>query len=151
MRAIILMSFLILSTYAYGQCDKIETMTDKFTGQITTYSPSLSIQYMKIIKSADTSMALVLTSYGQTVHVGKKGVIILLSDSSKIDLPNIKINVDVTSGKYRYRAVVVLTAEIKNTLINSNITDFRLYIYDTNIVESERDTFRNYLKCLLNK
>ncbi len=146
---------LLFTLLAKGQnCSFIITKTfDKFDSTSNFHSPYLnSIIFYKTIKGNDTVYSFKLKSYGSTCVVDGKGVIIILSDGSRIVRPTEKINVDVNSSGqgFTYSAYVYPSKNEISQLLNSSITDYRLYIFDTNVSPRGGKVYQRIINCLIN-
>nr|DAS88617.1 MAG TPA: hypothetical protein [Caudoviricetes sp.] len=130
-------------------CDKVSTENDKFTGE-TTYTTDFEdgISFVKIVKNKIPNFYMQINTTGSTLNVGKKGLIVLLDNGTKIQKPNAKIDVSTTSsgGGYVYSAFVSLTKNDISLLKQHNITAARLYIYDSNIEGGFK--LKDMLKCI---
>lgn len=117
------------------------------------------VRYIKTVNNTDTSCYLFLKSMGVSLNAGIKGVTILLSDGAKIEFPEGEVNCKYRSGRtrpanesqydYDYSAMVRLSKEQIEKLKNNFITDYRLYIYDTEVKQVEKERYSQYLKCLI--
>ena len=136
--------FLILSklTTAQMDCSQLILRIDKFTGDTTFKSPSSAefgtndlIYFMKIKSSKyGTRTYMHLKTYGSTLNVAKKGLVILLANGTKIEKPEQKIECEVgEESKWVYSANINLTNDDIERIIISPITDFRLFIYDASV------------------
>lgn len=124
-------------------CNDIKIEKDKFTNVVTKRSPLLErIAYSKEKGIIDISINIP----GSTVNFDGKGVILLLSDGTKISKPNQKISVDYRDG-YRYSAYFQLNKIEIDRIIKNPITDVKLYIYDAEIFNPKK--YSEYLKCLV--
>ena len=85
---------------------------------------------------------------GKIPSVGSKGVIILFADGSKIEKPDVKINVEVDNIErgYLYTATFILNQEEIEKLTQKSITDVRLHIFDKEIIDGLK--LQEYLKCI---
>lgn len=158
MKKLLLITFTLSVLQLYCQTDSIckgvMKVYDKFEDKTSYKSePHYFIRFMKIIKGVDTVYGLHLEASGRTVSVGKKGVIILLSDSTKMEFPNTDINVNYNSfmDNYTYTATIVLKKPDIERLIKSYITDFRLYIYEGTNNAKLGIIAMGHLQCLLLK
>jgi hypothetical protein len=133
-------------------CKDIETRVDKFDGRTTFYSPMVDgISFTKVKGDTDRTY-LSMTTQSSTVNVNVKGVIILLQNGDKINLPDEEIDTKVHSGRgggFDYTAFIALTDEQIEQLKAQAITDFRLYIYDKTV--KEQNKVMDYLKCIAEK
>lgn len=109
-------------------CKLLENTSDKFTGK--TMIRTTSSEYLSLWKDND-GIYLYLKAPGSTLNIGKKDVIILLADGSKIENSNhlIEASVDKYSG-YNYSVLIKLNQSDIEKLKKSYITDYRLFIYD---------------------
>ena len=128
-------------------CSKIEIKNDKFTDKRRSYSPLLEdISLSKYEEEDVVTIYMSLKVNGSTLNLNGKGVILLLEDGSKINLPNETIEANVSDYGWEYTAFFSLSDENINKLKASPITDYRLYIYDKTIENGH--VFCEYLKCL---
>lgn len=131
-------------------CTDISEKVDKFTGEIKYYSPTVDgIMFLRVKSKEFDVTYMYISEEGSTLNVGENGLILLLSDGSKIEKPNAKIDVDSEERGWLYSAFVELTDEDKAKLSKYEITDNRLYVYD-GIVHSGK-VIKEYLKCILAK
>lgn len=133
-------------------CDKLQVEVDDFNGETTIQNPyTLTTRQTvyKIIKNSDTTYYLRLTSYGSTVNVGGRGVIILFDDGTKFEKPNVEIDVNVGGKDYVYRCFIRLTKNEVRLFATNKISKYRLYIYDTTIDSFTSESLMNYFTCLL--
>lgn len=152
--------FVLLSTLCIvlkAQCD-VSRKVDKFTGEVKLSTPYHhgkyyelnKIIYHKVISGLDTTCYMSLRTGGPSLKVSQVGVIILLSNGDRISLPDEKIDCDPGYGGYwEYSVFLRLDKELIKKLSESEITDFRLYIYDATFNEKERHRYNKYLKCIL--
>ncbi|MDJ1506912.1 hypothetical protein [Xanthocytophaga agilis] len=130
-------------------CDD-ETEKDKFNGTVKHFTPYLEpVQFFKNIKNGVTVYYLALTTEGSTANFGKKGVVILLNNGKKLSRPAEKINLEVSGGKYKYSVFLQLTPTEIATLRATEMTDFRLFIYDQENINGCR--YKVLFNCLLLK
>lgn len=126
-------------------CSKIDVQKDKFTNKVTKYSPLL--EPVSFVKNNGIFMSL--KAYGSTAVVDGTGVIILLSNGQKIN-KKVKINVEVSSGKFEYSAFFPLTQNDIAQLTKYEIDDFKLYIFE-NSLALNGNAYKEYLKCMQKK
>jgi hypothetical protein len=128
------------------KCDKyFKREVDKFDGKTTITTNMLgNVAFYKVIPpDGSPTTFLVLHATGHTPAVNEKGVIIILSDGTKIVRPNQGIDVEVSegtsfgSGPYTYRAFFSVTDDELKQMAQSGITDFRLYIFDYKMKKSQ--------------
>lgn len=131
-------------------CKYIETRNDKFTNEITYYSPIIDgVQFERIVNSsAKERFYLYLEVYGSTLNVGTKDIIILLENNKRI-VKSANINPSSYDGVWQYTSLIILNAEDIKLLKENKITDFRLYIYDKTVKEG--DKIQQFLNCVINK
>lgn len=133
-------------------CADITTETDKFTSEKISKSPySEGVSFIKITKESKSKIYISINEIGNTVVVGKTGLILLLENGKRIEKPNAQIDVKVNSGYtgatgYVYSAFVELNSEDIKLLLDNVITDNRLYIYDGTIKNGKK--LQDYLNCL---
>lgn len=131
--------------------DLMEYNIDAFTDKKTYSSPILAPIHFRKVKNGDkVTTYMRISTVGITSNVGKKGVIILLNDKSKIKKPeaDIDIRVNQNGSGYIYSAFFSLTKEEIEQLTQKEITAFRLYIYDKFLTESDAFKYKEYLKCI---
>ena len=127
-------------------CKEIETKTDKFTSVTSCNSPVN--EHVCFIKEKGITY-IYLLSHGKTPTVGGTGVIILLDDGSKIENKEAKIDVKYAGdGYYDYSTLFSLKADEIKKLSETQITDYRLYIYEFQIDKGKGWFLKEYLKCL---
>jgi hypothetical protein len=134
-------------------CGKLKTTKDDFTDKVSIDSPfekdwSDIIQLSKVKNGNNTTYYLYLTTTGSTPNVGVKGVILLLDDNSKINKPDVSVDVKVSGTSYEYTALVPLTLAEVGTLKTKGIDKYRLYIYDHNLSYGMTEKFKMYFQCI---
>lgn len=128
-------------------CNEISQSIDKFSGKITYSSPVLDqIVVLKVVDADKVNIYMSVNAYGSTISLAKKGVVLLLSDGTKIDKSDEDITVEVSGSGYRYSSFFQLTRQDVERLTNVAVTDVRLYIYDSSIANGEE--VKEYIKCL---
>jgi len=139
----------------YDFCSEIIKRGDEFTDEIfhTGRIKSTLGNYQIITKSVKNGVEniyLSLTVPGRTVNVMKKGVILLLDDKTKINLPGVDVECNVSSkGGYEYYSFIELTKEQIEILKVKEIDKIRLYIYDSDLNGSTSYKLKEYLNCLI--
>ena len=125
-------------------------LEDKFTNEVTYRSPLLEdLNFTKFVKNDNIVYYLSCNTIGSTVVVDGKGVILLLDNGEKIEWPEEKIDVKVRGGNYVYSCFIRLSSEDIAKLQQNNISDFRLYIYDNKVENSEK--YKQYINCMVNQ
>lgn len=152
----LLLAFILVPTLLRGQdCSIIKTEKDKFTGEISYKTPILDdVSFYKYILQ-DTLYVVRLTAYSNSANFGD-GVIILFDSGAKIVKDNERIDIKVnqripTNYRYYVTAFVSLTREELWVFSVSNITDFRLYIYEASVKPKKAEQYKNYASCILSK
>lgn len=132
-------------------CRGIDSLYDKFTGE-TTYMTNYSdgIRFVKVRGAGKSSYFITKNTPGKTLNTGEKGFYILLANNKRIDKPDVKVKADAGpySG-YVFSVFTQLTDADLDLLLNNEITDTRLYIYDSQIKDGKK--LIEYLKCLIAK
>ena len=134
-------------------CSMITVKIDKFDSSITKTSPipSQCVFVKKINKNGDTLVALRLTAIGRSLTTDAKGLIILFANGTRIEHPELKIKPQAGEGsEWKYTAFLKLSAEEIAQLMNSPITDYRLYIYDSTVTKNDGKDYQNILNCIVN-
>jgi hypothetical protein len=145
-------------------CTKIEKKVDDFTNQITWYSPHiyasniLPVDFTKISTSSTTLIYLMLCSYGSSVSVGKKGVIVLFTDETKWE-SNSDVKCEVNeyrdlsrigrNGDFEYSTAIRLNENDIELFRTKLIKKFRLYAYDNEIDEMTAIKLQKFLNCMI--
>lgn len=73
-----------------------------------------------------------LTTYGSTLNMGEKGLILLFEDGSRFEKPNAKIdaNPDSNTAYWQYSIFIEISDAELEIFASKKIDKFRLYIYD---------------------
>lgn len=134
-------------------CGKLKTTKDDFTDKVSIDSPFEKdgidkIQLSKVKNANNITYYLYLTTTGTTPNVGVKGVILLLDDNTKINKPDVSVDVKVSGTSYEYSALVPLTLAEVGTLKTKGIDKYRLYIYDHNLSFGMTEKFKMYFQCI---
>lgn len=139
----------------YDFCGDIEKKGDdfsdeiKYTGNVISESGNYN-SVIKIVNGTKEEFYLSLRVNGSTVNVKEKGVILLLDDKTKINLPNKDVDCNVSSdgSSYEYSSFIRLNDEQLSILITKEIDKVRLYIYDYDFNKLSSLKFKEYLNCL---
>lgn len=131
-------------------CSEIKSENDKFDNKQRKITPTeAGISFLKITENDKSKIFLSISLNGRTLNVGGKGVNILFDDGSKFIKAETKIDVNVNSGStYNYSAFIQLNDDEIKILSEKNITDKRLYIYDSLVDKESAKRIKEYLKCL---
>ena len=138
-------------TYPEGfLCSKVQYQKDKFENKETYFTPTEDgISFMKVVENGKKTIYLSIDVYGSTLNVGEKGINILFENGKKFSKPEAKIDTDVRSGSgYTYSGFIALTPTEIKTFSENNITDTRLYIYDSTVDNESAKKIKEYLNCL---
>ena len=132
-------------------CEDIVTETDKFTGAIRKSSPTCQgISFLKTTTKNETSIYYlsIKNKNGSTPKIGATGLYLLLTNGQRLEKPATPIDVKVNNdgSGYTYSAFVRLTESDIRLLIENQITDSRLYVFDGTITKGK--ILSEYLKCL---
>lgn len=132
-------------------CSMVEKRVDKFDGKTTWNTPlAEAVSFLKVLRNKDTSLMLMLRCKGASLSVGKKGVVVLLKDGTKLQYPNTSVKASVSSdSEWTYSCMILINKEDKSKILNSKITDFRLYVYDYGLSETEQENTSERLLCVL--
>ena len=150
---VLICSLIALNSFSQQSkyCKKIKMKVDKFDNDTTYTSPiGGTMGWITFVKKADITF-MSLRTFGKTISVFKKGVIVLLEDGNKIKKPFAEINSEAVSKGYVYSSFFKLNDEDIELLIASPITDYRLYIYEGKPVKKNSRVYQEILKCLKNK
>jgi hypothetical protein len=138
-------------------CLEIEKRTDDFTNEVRINNPIMvgrqisSMILYKLVKSDIVTYYLSLKTYGRTVNIGERGVIILFDDGTRMSKPTVEIDIDIDEKGFEYSAYIPLTETEVNSLTTKKIKKFRLYVYDEEVSPGFADKFRYYVKCVMDK
>jgi hypothetical protein len=101
MNRILIILISLISIKGFTQCQNVEVKKDDMTDELKFNISGLNhINLLKFIEKGETTYYLSLKTTGSTVNASEKGVILLLSDNSKIVKPDIEIDVEVEMGHY---------------------------------------------------
>lgn len=145
-------SYKLLYCQTDTTCKDIVRSFDRFEDKKSFKSPEkYFIRFIKIITIKDTIYGLSLEANGTTALVGKEGVIMILSDSSKMKFPDTKIKVKYNSltNRYDYLAMILLTRQDIEILSRLYISAFRLYIFEGTNNDKLGMIARDHLNCIL--
>ena len=151
MKKIILLTGIILSFQVKSQNCDIQKTADKFDGSIT-YKAEFAkwACFSKVIKGSDTTYYAYFSTEGTTANYYKKGVIILLSNGSKIEKPNAEVDCKFRAGvMYDYTSFFTLTKDDMKILSTNRITDWRLYVTERGLGEKRGEKLKETLICLI--
>lgn len=131
-------------------CEDITTKTDKFSGDIRKSSPTRQgISFSKTTSKNGTAFYyLSVNQYGSVPKIGATGLYLLLTNGQRFEKPTAPIDVKVNNDGtgYVYNAFVRLTEDDIKLLIENQITDTKLYVFDGTVKQG--DLLCEYLKCL---
>jgi hypothetical protein len=125
-----------------SQKSDIEKSYDKYEGTTSFHTPyyggGLAAQLketmvaLKTITKDSTELYYIsLNTQGSTAVAGKKGVIILFTDGSKLEFPDVNIDVKVgNAGYFEYSAFIKLDLNMLNQFENKQVEGFKLYIFE---------------------
>jgi hypothetical protein len=137
-------------------CSDIKTKKDDFTDEIKMETSFLKdglarLHLSRNVSSNSDRYYLYLTAIGTTPNVGINGVILLLEDKTKINKPDVSIDVKVTEANYEYSAFISLTSDEINLLQSKGIDKYRLYIYDQDLSYGTSEKLKMYFQCISEK
>jgi len=130
-------------------CSKIKTETDKFTGDVRTFTEmARGNNVMKVVSKGKTKYFLHLNVLNNSAVANSKGAIVLFANGDKIERLNVKVSLEsnVNGKSFRYGADVELTASELKLLKESPIILIRLHTYDSD--ELRLDKLVEQIKCL---
>ena len=150
-------------------CDEIEKSFDRFTDKTIFETPPVEIGkgslrdvkqvwlgILKTVRGEDISLKLGFVGITANYRITSKGVIILLDNGQKIVEPEINFKlVETSSIADVYLGELHLTDEMIGLLKNNNITDIRIFAFNSIssdefiIPENESLKLKFYLNCLL--
>ena len=121
----------------------IKMKVDKFEGTTSWNSPYYGkgiaattpkrVSFVKVkSKKGGFTNYLSLTTYGSTLNVGEKGLVILFQDGTKIEKPNADIDYESNTGSpyWEYTAFEGISDEELEMFATKKIDAFRLYMYE---------------------
>lgn len=146
-----ILAIVFISTTSFSQdiskcAKKLNIEIDKFTGIKTISTPvAFSIYGLNMLKTInegkETYVALLSVS-GSTLNVKEKGVIVLFKDGTKIEKPEVGIDVNPLGGNWQYSTAFYLDDEELNLFATKEIDAIRLYIYDAVIPKKQSENFK---------
>jgi hypothetical protein len=158
MNRILILIISLISIKGFTQCQNVAVKKDDMTDELRFSISGLNhINLLKFIEKGETTYYLKLSTTGNTANVSEKGVILLLSDNSKIVKPNIEIDVEVEmghyygNGDYEYSAFFRISELEVKQIIENPIKKFRLFIYDKDISDEKRTFYSETMKCIMTK
>lgn len=139
-----LLFLLLFPMVCYSQeteCSQVTREVDKFTDDVTIKTPNNDIIFVKLINGTAEEYYLIFYCNSTDYEVEAKGLIILLSDSTKIKKPDAVIKYfmpeDLTKD-YVCSTYFRLTEEELKRVSESTITDYRMNTIDTEYGAPER-------------
>ena len=144
----ILFLLAMLPIIGYGQHPNgITRKVDDFTNKVLIHSQLLkpAALWKEIDKNGISIYSLTLSTYGYTLTIGKRGVIVLFEDGTKWSR-NETIDVDVDENGWEYSAYIPLTKKDLELFSTKKIKKFRLYIYDHEMEEYNSKYFIEAVK-----
>ena len=160
MKTFSLITFLLISTLSYSQCDQLKEVAEANT--ITTTTPtkikefSISKIWFNDYSPPSSLIYLFLNATGEYMDFDQQkekseseNVIIHFSDQSTLELRMIIDNEFAENEMYRYKTVIYLNAKLLNELSSKNITHYELFGFSTQLSEKKARKLREYLNCML--
>jgi hypothetical protein len=153
----------ITSQFSLAQnCKDIRTTKDSRTGNIKHESPLyLDISFIKEVIGTDTTYFIYLQVLSPDVRSNQKGCKVQLSDSSYLEFPEQKIEIDrmVSIGGrnvHKYSVKTPLSQNDLAKLSQLDIIEFWVYVQASNVgkllkEKKNKKTFRTYFNCLRSK
>ena len=129
-----------LNDYLYNE--------DKFTGEKTYYSPTITISIAKFVQGKKSNQYISIAVPGSTLNYGCYGVSILFENGKKIVRPNEKVETNYSDG-WSYRAFFTPTTNEINLLKSYKVVAVKLYIYDADINSTESEDLLTASKIML--
>ena len=152
---LILLIFSGMKSNSQDFCSEIITKVDDLDDSKNIYSPlidgldlSSAVLYKDIAKGK-TVYYLRLRTYGSTVNVNEKGVIVLFTDGTKWNKPSAEIDLDTDRKGYEYSCFIQLSSSDLTLFKSKTIKKFRLYIYDETLEERFAESFKEYVNCII--
>lgn len=99
-------------------------------------------------KGGGKTYSLLLRCFGMRPHSRVKGVIVFLTDGSRIIRNDASITVNATTRGYEYRASIKLSTDELGRLQEIGIAKHRLYIYDQEVLSAFSHQFKMQIRCL---
>lgn len=137
-------------------CDNIQHEYDEFENEniyrTSTDKTLNQVTFIKYVKNGKSNYYLKLKAHGASVVVDGIGAQVIFKDKSKWS-KNVKIDVDVSYDYdgYEYTAFIPLSSNDIQTFKSKEIEKFRLYIFDSYIINEDGKQFQEEFNCLLNK
>lgn len=136
------------------ECPNVTKKTDPYTLKSHYSSPSKEIQIWKEIKDEDTLYFLFVLSACTVNSVGQKGVWLILTNGARMEFPDARLDVQVSSptmypnSTYYCRAVIRLTNADVESLACHAIAKARVHTNEAYIPKALPEKIRLSIKCL---
>ncbi len=134
-------------------CRNVDMKYDKFTGDTTFFSEMFRGIVLYKIKAKQGQISYFMSKIGttNTTILVEKGVTILFANGKRIERPEVEVKYKGIGYKNsnEYISTFELTESEIKLLLESPITDIRMFLFDTEINKGE--TLIEYLKCLIEK
>lgn len=150
-KSLFILIFFFLSHFSgFSQDCDLQKKVDKFDkSEMIWTSTNEFVDLTKVI--TDETVDFYLTLKVQTSHIAKNktGVYVLFEDGSKWEFPLRDIKFDV-NRPLEYYSYDRLTLRQVKTLMSKRISDFKLYIYDSEVPVDIGNLFMKEVKCIYN-
>ena len=126
----------------FSQKSDIDKSYDKYDGSTSFHTPyygsgiaaqleETMVAHKIITKDSAVVYYLSLNTQSSTLAVGKKGVIVLFTEGSKLEFPDTEIREKVGSaGYFKYSAYIKLDEDTLKQFEEKQVEGFKLYIFE---------------------
>lgn len=152
MKNLLLLPVVLLSFNSVNaQCEKISEKKDKFENEVVYRYSGQGVSLSKYVTNDTTRTTYLYLSLSSTyLTTPEKGVILLFADGSTFKMSNQKVDYDYSSnGNWSYTAFIKVSEELNEKLLNSELTAFKLYIFDSETKSGKE--LSTVLQCLNDK
>jgi hypothetical protein len=142
---------ILLPVFVQAQCKGIIEEKDKFDGTITRKTPlGQGIMLFQIEqKEAKLTYVRANVSYDNLLS-SPKGFWLLLEDGTVISDEALEVSRDYYVGRYHYSCYLMLSPQDTEAILESPISEFKVYILEDKIKSKYGAKLQEWLRCLTN-
>jgi hypothetical protein len=131
---------------------------DKYSSKVTYSTPATKnfslypVRFFRVDEGEVSRIYMLLKANGTDVSAGVTGVDMLFTNGEIYNLPDKDVDVDVPakgSRYWRYESTIMLTQEMIESLKNSLIDSYRLYVYDFDLNDTAAKEIQSYFRAIL--
>jgi hypothetical protein len=148
MKALIIL-FLSISLFSYGQKCKTSVVVDKFEGTksffVKGYNESMFTFLKEVDKNGDTAYFIKTSALSKDPHINEKGLFVIFKDGTVFNRPDAKVDCKpYVSGYYNGFVLVAFDKISKEELTmfcEKQVSDYKVYIS----IQEVNDRFGKYV------